>query len=117
MATHAEMNRLHVVQGETHTKMQNTRAAVDKLTQLVQKLIMDGSNSTRGQKNYEQQFLDSHFTSSSGGGGFTNGSNSGEGIKLKSFRLEFPRFDGDDPDTWCCQVEQFFDFYDTPDAQ
>jgi len=32
MATHAEMNRLHVVQGETRTEMQNTRVEVDQLT-------------------------------------------------------------------------------------
>lgn len=31
--------------------------------------------------------------------------------------MEFLRFDGDDPETLCCQAGQFFDFYDTPDAQ
>jgi hypothetical protein len=48
---------------------------------------------------------------------FLGSSNSGEGIKPKTVRLEFPRFDGDDPETWCCRAEQFFEMYSTPDTQ
>ncbi|XP_062176260.1 uncharacterized protein LOC133881329 [Alnus glutinosa] len=50
------------------------------------------------------------------GGG--EGSGGGEGIlKPKSVRLDFPRFDGDDPETWCCRAEQFFELYNTPAEQ
>jgi len=53
------------------------------------------------------------------GGGenfFPGGPSGGEGfLKPKSVRLDFPRFDGDDAETWCCRAEQFFDYYNTPD--
>jgi hypothetical protein len=32
-------------------------------------------------------------------------------------KFEFPRFDGDDPETWNCRVGQFFDYYGMPDRQ
>jgi len=117
MATLAEMTRLRVAQGETRTEMQNARTAIDQLTQLVQQLVLDGSSPVRGLKLYGQQFPDSLVASTCGGGGFKDDTCTDEGIKPKPFRLEFPRFDGDDPETWCCRAEQFFDFYDTPDAQ
>jgi hypothetical protein len=50
------------------------------------------------------------------GGGETSGG--GEGIlKPKSIRLDFPRFNGDDPKTCCCRVKQFFELYNTPAEQ
>jgi hypothetical protein len=39
-------------------------------------------------------------------------STSVDGVYTKALRLEFPTFNGDDPDSWCYRVEQFFDFYD-----
>jgi hypothetical protein len=54
---------------------------------------------------------------SSSGGSHHDGSSSIEGVKPKTFRLEFPRFEGEDPETWCCRAKQFFEFYDTPYAQ
>jgi hypothetical protein len=32
----------------------------------------------------------------------------------RPFRLEFPRFDGDNPANWSYKANQFFDFYQTP---
>jgi len=32
----------------------------------------------------------------------------------KSVRLDFPRFDGEDPETWCCCAEEFIELYRTP---
>jgi len=32
----------------------------------------------------------------------------------KSVQLDFPRFDGEDRETWCCCTEEFFEFYHTP---
>ena len=32
----------------------------------------------------------------------------------KSVRLEFPRFRGDDPETWVYKANQYFNFYHTP---
>jgi hypothetical protein len=31
--------------------------------------------------------------------------------------LEFPCFNGEDPNSWCYKVEQFFEFYDAPEGQ
>jgi hypothetical protein len=39
-------------------------------------------------------------------------STSAGGVYTKALRLEFPTFNGDDPDSWYYRVEQFFDFYD-----
>jgi len=110
MATRAEMTQLQVAQGEART-------AIDQLTQLVRQLVTEGSSPAKGRICSGQRFPDSLAASSSGGGGFKDDTRTDEGIKPKPFRLEFPRFDGDDPETWCCWAEQFFEFYETPDAQ
>jgi hypothetical protein len=110
MATRTEINQIQVAQGEA-------RAALDQLTQLVRQLVTEGSSPAKGRLLSGQRFPDSFAASSSGGGGFQDDTRTDEGIKPKPFRLEFPRFDGDDPETWCCRAEQFFDFYETPDAQ
>jgi hypothetical protein len=47
------------------------------------------------------------------GGGF----HAGDGFHTKSIRLEFPKFDGEDPLNWCYKAEQFFDHYATPEIQ
>jgi hypothetical protein len=41
----------------------------------------------------------------------------GDGFHTKSIRLEFPKFDGEDPLNWCYKAEQFFDHYATPKIQ
>jgi hypothetical protein len=59
-----------------------------------------------------------HGISFSGiGNSYHEGNSSGDGFHTKSIRLEFPRFDGEDPESWCCRATQFFEFYSTPDAQ
>lgn len=46
---------------------------------------------------------------------YQEGSTFDEGIiKAKTIRLDFPRFEGEDPEMWSCPAEQFFDFYNTP---
>jgi len=35
-------------------------------------------------------------------------------VQLKSIRLEFPRFNGDDPIGWVYKANQFFNFHNTP---
>jgi hypothetical protein len=44
-------------------------------------------------------------------------SNFGEGLYTKGLRLEFPCFNGEDPDSWCHRADQFFELYDIPEAQ
>jgi hypothetical protein len=48
---------------------------------------------------------------------FGGESTSFEGIQTKTIRLEFPTFNGDDPDSWCYRAEQFFDFYEIQERQ
>jgi hypothetical protein len=51
-----------------------------------------------------------------GGENFCQGdSSTGDGfLKPKSVCLYFPRFDGEDAETWSCRAEQFFEYYHTP---
>jgi hypothetical protein len=35
-------------------------------------------------------------------------------IQARPLRLDFPRFDGDNPSGWSYKVNQFFDYYQTP---
>jgi hypothetical protein len=37
--------------------------------------------------------------------------------EIKASRLEFPTFNGKDPDSWCYRAEQFFDFYEIPERR
>jgi hypothetical protein len=48
---------------------------------------------------------------------FGGESTSFDGIQTKIIRLEFPTFNGDDPDSWCYRAEQFFDFYEIPERR
>jgi hypothetical protein len=41
----------------------------------------------------------------------------GDSIKPRSLKLDFPRFDGEDPDGWCYKATQFFEYYAMPDNQ
>lgn len=38
-------------------------------------------------------------------------------FQTRNMKLNFPRFDGSDPLQWLFRAEQFFTYYDTPDAQ
>lgn len=52
------------------------------------------------------------------GGGETpsqDGNNSSDGVlKAKTIRLDFPRFNEEDLETWTCRAGQFFEIYNTP---
>lgn len=41
----------------------------------------------------------------------------GNGIQARSLRLDFPKFDGTNPDEWILKAQQFFEYYKTPDDQ
>jgi hypothetical protein len=38
-------------------------------------------------------------------------------IQTRTLRLDFPHFDGDNPSSWFYKVNQFFDYYQTPQHQ
>jgi hypothetical protein len=44
-------------------------------------------------------------------------SNGGEVFSTRPFRLDFPRFNGDDHEGWCYRSTQFFDYYVIPNPQ
>jgi hypothetical protein len=128
----------------TRAEIQSTREVVDRLTQMVQLLMDDrprnpekqpilnteNHSNTDSPSNHIHHHLDPNNHTHphvpnppppTNLGGETHSSPessySGEGLKPKTVRLEFPRFDGEDPETWCCRAEQFFDMYCTPDSQ
>nr|GLL16933.1 uncharacterized protein LOC107177859 [Ipomoea trifida] len=41
----------------------------------------------------------------------------GQGTQRFHIKLELPRFDGSDPHGWAFRIQEYFYFYDTPDAQ
>nr|GMC64213.1 Transposon Ty3-G Gag-Pol polyprotein [Ipomoea batatas] len=41
----------------------------------------------------------------------------GQGTQRFHIKLELPRFDGSDPHGWVFRIQEYFDFYDTPDTQ
>ncbi|KAK3035596.1 hypothetical protein RJ639_033188 [Escallonia herrerae] len=52
-----------------------------------------------------------------GGGGGGGGGSSGTYLP-KMVKLDFPKFNGDeDPTSWVCRADQFFDFHQTPDEE
>jgi hypothetical protein len=76
----------------------------------------DSSRSKGSRPNYGENSGHSHHTFGNGGNTNQDGSGFEDGFKPKIVRLEFSRFDGEDPKTWCCRAEQFFNHYGTPDA-
>ena len=52
------------------------------------------------------------------GDGSPGGASSAGSYVPKLAKLDFPRYDGsEDPITWICRVEQFFEYQDTPDDE
>jgi hypothetical protein len=80
--------------------------------QKIQEHLDKQSRTTPSNRNETQQFV---LYPQDYGGGESSGSGLGDGLlKPKSVRLDFSRFDGEDPKTWCCRAEQFFEYYSTP---
>jgi len=80
--------------------------------QKIQEHLDKQSRTTPSNRNEAQQFV---LYPQDYGGGESSRSGLGDGLlKPKSVRLDFPRFDGEDPETWCCRAEQFFEYYSTP---
>jgi hypothetical protein len=116
----------------TRAEIQSTCEAVDRLTQMVQLLMNDRP------KNLEKQPIQNTETHSPNRQtlqnsephppnppsvsfgvethSFLESSHFKEGLKPKTVILEFLCFNWEDPETWCCQAEQFFEVYCTPDT-
>jgi hypothetical protein len=114
----------------THAEIQSTRDAMDRLTQMVQLLLNDRPKNPEKQpiqntKTHTETHSPNRHTLQNSEPhppnlppvSFGGESHSGEGLKPKTVTLEFPRLNGEDPETWCCRAEQFFEMYCTPDNQ
>src|ERR1044072_2272678 len=53
---------------------------------------------------------------SSHGAGNSNKEATKPSFQVRSVKLDFPRFDGNNVMDWIFKAEQFFDYYATPDA-
>jgi len=73
-------------------EMQSNRVALDHLTQLVQTLMDDLTRPLGGGPESSPHFRDLQQGTNGGGSSYHEGSSSGEGVKPKSFQLEFPSF-------------------------
>jgi hypothetical protein len=96
-------------------KMQKIQELLEKQSRAlpsIQEFMEKQSRTNPGSRNETQQFV---FHPQDYSGGESSGSGLEDGLlKLKSVRLDFPLFDGEDPETWCCRAEQFFEYYSTP---
>jgi hypothetical protein len=66
---------------------------------------MEDRPSSPGARRETGPQFQNYVHSSSSGGSHHDGSSSGEGVRPKTFQLEFPCFDGEDSETWCCRAE------------
>jgi hypothetical protein len=48
---------------------------------------------------------------------FQEGASFNDGIHTRSMKFDFPKFEGEEPETWCIRATQFFDHHGTPDQQ
>jgi hypothetical protein len=56
-------------------------------------------------------------SSYTGGHSFQEGASFNDGIHTRSMKFDFPKFEGEEPETWCIRATQFFDHHGTPDQQ
>jgi hypothetical protein len=128
MAEDTQQLRNHVTQLQaemaTRTDLANLQAnlkealqqAQVEMKQMVQSLLSSqaGSNGSHGPGGgHLEQGRNVERGESSNPKGF----NSSDGLEPKTICWEFPRFDGEDPESWYCRAEQYFDYYNTPDPQ
>jgi hypothetical protein len=114
----AQVNHLQaemVTTVATKTEVRGLETSINDLRTELRQFINSLAGNRAGSSKGQQENGGNSFN----GEGFTeqDGSTSNDGFKPKTVRLEFPRFDGEDPETWCCRAEQFFDHYSTPDTQ
>lgn len=62
------------------------------------------SGSGGGRQNYEEHSGHAHHNFSSGENTNQDGFGFEDGFKPKTVRPKFLRFDGEDPETWCCRA-------------
>jgi hypothetical protein len=84
---------------------------------MIQGMLSSHAGSSGGRQDKGGHSGSTHHILSGKENSYHDGSGFEEGFKPKTVRLEFPRFNGEDPKMWCCRAERFFDHYGTPDTQ
>jgi hypothetical protein len=103
VATKAEVRGLETSVRGLETSVRGLETSINDLKTDLRQLVNSQSGNRAGTSRGQQEHGGNSFT----GGGFSeqDGSTSTDGFKPKMVRLEFPRFDGEDPETWCCRAE------------
>jgi hypothetical protein len=103
---------VQTLQAQMDQQTANFQSQMSHLKEMMAKHFGSGG----GSKSPVHQYNFQHQQFSGGKNFFPGGTSSGEGIlKPKTVCLDFPSFDGEDAETWCCRTEQFFEYYITPD--
>jgi len=82
-----------------------------------QEILAGNTKPTSGHQKQATNLGNNAHSFCGGGCSYQEGNSLGDGFQTRTICLEFPRFDGEDPETWCYQAAQFFNFYGTSDAQ
>lgn len=105
---------LTIPRAETQTDLQTAMQQNQvEIGQMIQAMLSNHAGasghvgSSGGRQDQGGHSGSTHHTLSGVEHSYHDGSGFGDGFKPKTVRLEFPRFDGEDPKTWCCRAEQF----------
>jgi len=114
MATRADLANLRAEhKANIHEALHRNQV---EMRQMMQALLSSHAGSSGAGGVHREQ---DHTVGQLHAGGYFHqeGPHNTDGLKPKTIRWEFPGFDGEDPKTWSCKAEQYFDYYDTPDPQ
>lgn len=110
-----------------NTRMKGLEAAISGINTTMQKMMEDADarhndymqhrhNDMARLERVEAQLGSLQLSSALNGSGNSEGTPR-QPFQIRNVKLDFPRFDGTEVLNWIFKVEQFFDYYSTPDNQ
>lgn len=110
-----------------NTRMKGLEAAINGIDTTMQKMMEDAGarhndymqhrhNDMARLERVEAQLGSLQLSSALNGSGNSDGTPR-QPFQIRNVKLDFPRFDGTEVLNWIFKVEQFFDYYSTPDNQ
>ncbi|XP_058751457.1 uncharacterized protein LOC131624517 [Vicia villosa] len=111
-----------------NTRMKGLEASINGLNTTMQQMMEDADarhndyiqhrhNDMVRFEHVEAQLGSLQLSSALNGSGNSDGTPRQSPFQIRNVKLDFPRFDGTEVLNWIFKVEQFFDYYSTPDNQ
>ncbi|KAA8517478.1 hypothetical protein F0562_017771 [Nyssa sinensis] len=114
-------SRVERLEQDVGSLMTGQQQVIEKITELFDKLAALTDQSTKQPVREQAESSQNQQRANVGrfngnGGSQQSGSNCSYTPKL--VKLDFPRFNGgEDPTSWLCRADQFFDFHETPEGE